>query len=389
VLERYERVTFDRHLMRVLHKPVADLVHPAHPLMAALIDLVLGDEEAALHAGTVLVDPTDPGTLPRLMFMIDHGIREGTTMTRLVSRKMQFVEIDARGEARNGGAAPYLSYEVPAAADKALVEKVLAEPWLGQDLSAIALDWASAHLVKDHFDEVLLQRSAVVKKTLAAVHERLTREINHWSRRTNELLAEVRAGKQPRLQPDNARRRAEELKARLGSRTKELEAQLQISSNPPIIAGCALILPQGLVSQARGMAPSADADPEARRAIELRAMKAVLEAESKLGHRTKDVSAQKCGWDVTSITPGGVSRHIEVKGRHIDADTVTVTANEVLESLNQGDKFILAVVQVAGEQVVGPHYIRAPFTKELEGSVVSVNYSLKELLGRAKPPELA
>jgi superfamily II DNA or RNA helicase len=389
VLERYERVTFDRHLIRLLHKPAADLVHPAHPLMAALIEVVLGEEQAALDAGTVLVDPTDPGTAPRLMFMIDHGIREGTTMTRLVSRKMQFVEIDADGHARHGGAAPYLSYEAPGGGEKALVGKVLGQAWLKQDLSTLALDWASAHLVKEHFDEVRLQRTAVVKKTLAAVHERLTREINHWSRRANELAAEQRAGKQPKLQPDNAKKRVAELKARLEGRTRELEAQLQLSSNPPVIAGCALILPQGLLDEAEGKKPGFEADPEARRRVELIAMKAVLEAEEKLGNRVKDVSKEKCGWDVTSTTPKGLSRHIEVKGRHVEAETVTVTANEVLESLNQGDKFILAIVRVDGGTVVGPHYIRMPFIKELEGSVVSVNYSLKDLLGRAKAPELA
>jgi len=36
-----------------------------------------------------------------------------------------------------------------------------------------------------------------------------------------------------------------------------------------------------------------------------------------------------------------------------------------------------------------PTNIRTPFTKELEGSVVSVNYSVKDMLERAKPPELA
>ena len=84
-----------------------------------------------------------------------------------------------------------------------------------------------------------------------------------------------------------------------------------------------------------------------------------------------------------------MNRHIEVKGRHIEADTVCVTANEVLEALNQGEKFILAIVRVDGERVDGPHYIRAPFTKELEGSAVSVNHALKDLLKRAKSPQVA
>jgi len=109
-------------------------------------------------------------------------------------------------------------------------------------------------------------------------------------------------------------------------------------------------------------------------------------AEKKLGNKVKDVSAEKCGWDVTSVTPRGVTRHIEVKGRYADADTVVVTANEVLEALNQGEKFILAIVRVDGGRVDGPHYVRAPFTKELEGSVVSVNYSIRDLLKRAMPP---
>ena len=389
VLERYERVTFDRGLLRILHKPTADLVHPAHPLMSALIDMVLETEEKSLHSGTVLVDPTDPSTSPRLMFMLDHGIREGTAMTRLVSRKMQFVEIDAEGRTRHAGSAPYLSYDAPWPEYRSVVDRVLVQPWLKQDLSSMALTWASAHLVKEHYDEVTVRRKALVKKTLEAVHERLTREIIHWSKRANDLAAEVKAGKQPKLQPDNARKRVEELKARLDSRRRELEAQLQLSSNPPTIAGCALIIPQGMLDEAQGKAPSPEADAEVRRQVEMIAMNAVFAAEKALGNTVKDVSKDKCGWDITSVTPKGETRHIEVKGRHIDADTFVVTANEVLEALNQGEKFFLAIVRVDGEKVDGPHYIRQPFSKELEGSVVSVNHSMKDLLKRAKPPHLA
>jgi hypothetical protein len=267
---------------------------------------------------------------------------------------------------------------------------VLSLPWLAQDVSALALSWASEHLVKEHYEEVVVRRNALIKKTLEAVHQRLTREINYWSRRANEFAAEMKAGKQPRMQPDNARKRADELKARLQHRQAELESQLQISSNPPVLSGCALVVPQGLIAKLTGQAkPMYEADPEARKRVELLAMNAVMETERKLKHDVKDVSREKCGWDVTAITPAGESRHIEVKGRYIDADTVVVTANEVLEALNQGNKFFLAIVQVEGERVLGPHYIRAPFSKELEGSVVSVNYSLRDLLRRAKAPHLA
>ena len=75
------------------------------------------------------------------------------------------------------------------------------------------------------------------------------------------------------------------------------------------------------------------------------------------------------------VTPKSESRHIEVKGRRIDADTFVVTANEVLEALNQGDKFLLAIVRVDGRRGRRTALHPAPF-KELEGSVVSVNHSM-------------
>ena len=179
------------------------------------------------------------------------------------------------------------------------------------------------------------------------------------------------------------------MKARLEHRKQDLEAQRNISSLPPVVVGCALVLPRGLVDAGGDMKAEFSADAAARREVELRAMAAVTAAELALGNSTKDVSDRNCGWDITSTTPAGVMRHPEVKGRHMDAETVTVTANEILEAPNQGDKYILAIVRVDGAQLVGPHYVRSPFTKEPEGSAVLINYALKDLLARAKAPASA
>ena len=55
----------------------------------------------------------------------------------------------------------------------------------------------------------------------AAVQERLVKEINYWSDRYIKLSDDVSAGKQPRMQPENARRRVDELTARRGLVTSE------------------------------------------------------------------------------------------------------------------------------------------------------------------------
>ena len=51
-----------------------------------------------------------------------------------------------------------------------------------------------------------------------------------------------------------ARQRADELQARLRQRLEELDAERQLSSLPPVVAGAALVVPAGLLSSRRGVA---------------------------------------------------------------------------------------------------------------------------------------
>lgn len=354
---------------------------------------MLEQQRNTLKQGAVLVDPTDFGLTPRLMFIIDHTVKEGADQNRAVSRRMQFVEIDPAGGAIHAGWAPHLDLEPIAADDFARIRDVLDAPWVAtghaNQLEQRALAHASTHLVPEHYDEVRARRVQQVDKTLAAVHERLVREINYWQDRSIKLKDDVAAGKQPRLNYDNALRTLDELSARLHTRTAELQAMRHIVSGTPTVVGGALLIPQGLLLQRRGE-PGWSADAAARARIEAIAMQAVMDAERALGHEVIDVSAQKCGWDITSL-PRPIdgklppARHIEVKGRVKGATTITVTRNEILYGLNQADKFILAVVLVEGETIDGPHYIRQPFTQEPDWAVSSINLELGQLLSRASP----
>ncbi|MEI7696403.1 MAG: DUF3883 domain-containing protein, partial [Chlorobium sp.] len=131
------------------------------------------------------------------------------------------------------------------------------------------------------------------------------------------------------------------------------------------------------------------ADPAARSRIEQLAMNAVRQAEEARGCQVVDVSAQKCGWDITSYPPAidgkqPESRHIEVKGRVKGASTITVTRNEMLYALNQAEKFVLAIVQVdENEQIDGRYYLRNPFDGEQGWGVSSINYNIGDLLALA------
>jgi superfamily II DNA or RNA helicase len=393
VLKKYERICFDREHRNLYGKPDAALVHPGHPLMAAITDLVLSSHRSLLKRGAVLLDPNDDGTEPHVLFMLDHIVRETTassgTVPRDVSRRLQFVEMTADGTATPASFARHLDLVPLSSTQLTQVADVVQADWVTQLIEARALAYAVAHLVPEHTQEIASRRERQADKQLAAVRERLVKEIQYWSDRAIKLDMDVRAGKQPRLQPENARRRAEELSARLKQRTTELQAMRHVASGTPNVIGGALIIPAGLLALRSGE-PHFTADAAARARVERIAMQAVFDTEHALGHRTKDVSADKCGWDITAYIdqPQGLAleRHIEVKGRAKGQDTITVTSNEIRHGLNQKEKFVLAVVVVDGDQAESVNYVPMPFTQEPDWAVASINFDLGELLSRATTP---
>lgn len=120
--------------------------------------------------------------------------------------------------------------------------------------------------------------------------------------------------------------------------------------------------------------------------VEQLAMQAVMETEQSLNYVPRDVSCENCGYDIESSIPGtGKLRFIEVKGRVKGAATVTITKNEILTAFNKPQDFILALVEVDGENA-DARYIRRPFLREPDFGVTSVNYNLADLIGRSERP---
>jgi len=112
-----------------------------------------------------------------------------------------------------------------------------------------------------------------------------------------------------------------------------------------------------------------------------------MDIERGLGFEPIDRELDKLGYDIESRVPGtGRLRFIEVKGRVAGADTITVTRNEILYSLNKPDDFILAIVEFPADDAHKVHCLRRPFQREPDFGVTSVNYALAELLARADTP---
>jgi len=395
VLPRYERIAFEKSLLAPQGQPLAAFVCPGHPLLDATVDLTLERQRDLLRRGTVLVDERDAGTEPRMLFYLEHAIQDASLTRsgerRVVSKRMLYVELNANGVARHLHYAPYLDYR-PLQADGPGVDEILARPecaWISREVEQKAQGHAIANVVPEHLGEVRTQRLDLIDRTVAAVKDRLTKEISYWDHRAEQLKLQEQAGKpNARLNSGEARKRADALQARLEKRLEELNLERQISPLPPVVLGGLLVAPVGLIvamtGNGVGRALPSPADTQATAA---RARAIVMEVERRLGFDPVDKEFEKLGYDVESRAPStGKLRFIEVKGRDSRAATVTVTKNEILYSLNKPDDFILAIVEFRDDDTHRVHYVRRPFQREPDFGVTSVNYDFAELLARAGEP---
>jgi len=391
--KRYERICFEKS--RINQQPVAEFVCPGHPLLESVISIIRERYDYLMKQGAVLVDETDAGEDISAVFLLEHSVQDGrptsTGKPHVISEKLQFVAIDRTGAARNAGIAPHLNLRPAKPEEIAALETDLNQDWLRTGLEKAALEYATIELARDHVREVRERRIPEIEKVEQEVQARLKKEINYWDARAFELKEQERAGKKTRLNWQNAQRRAEDLAERLQRRMALIEKEKLISSRPPRVRGGLVVIPQGMLARRVGATatpvPAGFAeDPEARRKIELAAMEAVMAAERALGNDPKDVSAQKVGYDIASYDPkAGHYRFIEVKGRIKGADTVMLTRQEIITSLHEPEKYILAIVEVDNGYAVQPRYIHGALSEtEPAFEQTAIQYHLKRLLERAE-----
>ena len=325
-----------------------------------------------------------PGLVPAELVCPGEPLLDGTALAenRTVSKEFRFVEVNAAGEARNAGYAPYLDYRGPRPSEAAAARAVAgAQQWLAGDIEKRAVDYAICEIVPEHLREVRERRLPQIEKVARAVDARLTVEANYWDGRAWELEEKEKQGKKTRLSSINARRRADELRDRRQVRLAQLEREKAMRPAPPRVLGGALVVPTGMLM---GDAVSDGSTAVGRREVELAGMRAVTAIERELGFEPRDRSADNCGYDIESAVPealrdGGCAlRMIEVKGRAAGSTTVTVSHNEVMCALNRSDAFILALVEVDGD-VTRTTYIKRPFTNPLDYTVASTNYDIARL----------
>ena len=260
VLDRYARITFEKNL--IVGQPQAELVAPGHPLLEAMVDVVLERFQPLLCKAACW--STKRTKASNRAFLSISNMRSAMAAAarsgepRAISQRLQFILLREDGTAVDGGPAPYLDCRPITAEERALVADAIAAPWLSGHVEGRALGYAVPILVPEHLAEVKTRRIVEIDKVEREVRARLKREINYWDARAARLREEERAGKEQRINAQNAEATAARLVERLHKRQAELDRERQISALPPVLKGAALVIPAGLLKDASTRSASAE-----------------------------------------------------------------------------------------------------------------------------------
>lgn len=436
VMEDYRRICFDKTLIQVQGWPDAELLHPRHPLLAATISLILRKKDV-LNQGTVLVDDSNVISQPRILFYVEYALREAKSENansgRDITRKLHFVEIDQEGKQREIGTPPYIDYRPPKAEEKESVNNLMVQSrFQFEDAEIKAKEYVRNHFVPAHREEIEADRLKHVSKQEVAINERisqlrrfresqeldqkekrarhlsrhewqlaklesLTRKLYKWEGQSSSSLTPETLSTQEELEdiqnqldrldesqdsvpPEKNLQQLKEVELHLEEKLQQLEDSHSTRVIPPKVKSAAFIVPASLLDSGR----KSGNDARHKKITENIAMQAVMDEEISRGNLPKDVSEKNLGYDIESRDKDGVLRFIEVKGRHADADEVTLTRNELITALNCGEQFILAIVQVADGSPREPVYIQGYEFQEPEPARNKSTFNIKKLLGHSE-----
>lgn len=383
ILERYQRVCFDKDRAKLDGALEADVLDVSHPLMRTVVQHTLNTHGAVLRLGSILIDPENRTAHPRVLVVTRSDVRgwDAAGVQRTLQEAILFHEVGPDLVVRDAGPAPHLELHP---ASEAQMKK--AGEYVDAKLVGMAQGRVIEHVAGDAaekaFQSYKTRHVARIQRVREQVQQGLSAEIMRLDALAYKYDQEARSGKKTKLTADGLRARRDRLRQQMDQRLRSLDREERLERGGPEIVALAVILPQILLEEGIEVAMTT---LDGRRRIQRAALDAVLEVERRLGNAPRDVEELKLGYDIESASPDQKLRFIEVKGRRKGSDTVTITKNEILTMLNEPEKGILAIVEVDGEQR-DITYVHHPVNRMLSDDEISSNFNLQKLKAKGYDP---
>jgi len=320
VFREYSKVTFDKAQAKRLE---ATFVAPGHPLLEALIEVLLRRTEGELRRGAVFADPD--GVLDGWLWFLEAEVLDGTD--QVAGRRLFCLYQGAEGTLRTLNSAVLWDL-VPCSG--ARLEGAVPDP-------TPVVDFAVHHLLEPYRQELLRERERVatvrrkygLRSLEALLADCEARLLDYETRR-------AKGEPVPDVEVERVARRREELQRRREELEHLTRRETSLLPSVPRVLAVARVVPQ------RPADPELTPDPE----VEEAGMRVAMEYEWRRGRRPEDVSRQNLGYDIRSVAPDGQVRYIEVKA-HRTTGPVVLTPNEWLMAQRHRDEYWLYVVDHA------------------------------------------
>lgn len=316
VFREYKRIAFDKETARTKE---ALFVAPGHPLLEAIIEILLAKVPNDLRGGAQFLDPD--GKLRGVLWFVEGEIRDGSNQ---VGGKRIFTVFESQ-EGDLKLVHPSVLWDlVPVKSPKGIDEKAPDEKRILSFIMENALEEYRKEIEERRHRDVNIKRKYGIRSLEQVIVEEEAKLLDYETRKAK--------GEQvPEVLLMNTERRLEELKERKRQLEESLSREVSLLPSSPQIIGVARISPMETVQMI--------SDKE----IEMVGMQTAMAYERRKGREPKDVSHLNLGYDIVSTRQENSVRYIEVKAR-ANQGPIVLTPNEKLMAQRMKGEYWLYIV---------------------------------------------
>ncbi len=308
-------------------------INPGNPVFDSLIKVVRETYREDMIKGTILISPDDK--VPYFAFFVKSQIVDNRQLRKEDSvvdeRLLMVYQLNDR-KFKVTSPAKFIDLHPPTDFTKPInpPEVVGADEvieWSFENITIQQLNDTEKHVKKDTADRI-----GYLETSFTQVIMNLQSEIQDLQMKV--LLGDTKIQEKIIKKEERLNELIQKKKLRLS----QLELMGQLSPKAPEILGCAYVVPLTQVEYKGHYGMSRDDEAEAI------AMEAAMNFESNQGWDPMDVSANNEGYDIRSVSPVGIKRYIEVKGRSGGDGSVMVSENEMNRLAQLGDAAWLYII---------------------------------------------
>lgn len=330
------RFCFDKEIFHAYQR-VPDLgrvlyINPGNPLFDSLVASVREAYREDMLKGTILVSPEDPS--PYTAFFVKTQIgdnRPHKDDESVADEQLALVYTQSDDRFAQTSPAKFLDLKSPVHFAKAIDPP----PPVSEDQ---VIDWAYAHITQPQEEATRARVEADTREREAYLKNAFINLILDLNEQINELQRKhLVGGSDPSKKIQELQQRIHLLQQRQAQRLEELRLMQQLSPRIPQVLGCAYVVPLSQVEYQSHYGMSRDDEAEKI------AMATAMQYERDQHWIPKDVSDRNEGYDIRSVSPQQLRRHIEVKGRNLEGG-VMLSENEMHRLTQLGDTAWLYIV---------------------------------------------